>query len=133
MIYEPEDVAETFVGLVERPRAEVAVGWPARAGQVAYALAPGPTEHALGAAFRRYLRRADPAPRTEGALMEPVQQGRSASGGLRTSQRRPSKGSGKGSGRSRSYAGLALAAATVTLGTAVVLGGLSRNRPWSGF
>src|SRR3712207_4724407 len=71
VIYAPEDVARTIVGLVDRPRDEVAVGWLARAAQVAYALFPGPTEHAMGAAMRRYLRQADPAPRTEGALMHP--------------------------------------------------------------
>src|SRR5215213_599424 len=53
LIYAPEDVAETFVRLVRRPRDEVAVGWPARAAQIAYALAPGLTEHVLGAFMRR--------------------------------------------------------------------------------
>src|SRR3954451_22098015 len=52
LLYQPEDVAETFLCLVRRPREEVAVGWPARAGQVAYALAPGPTECLLGLGFR---------------------------------------------------------------------------------
>jgi hypothetical protein len=35
LLYAPEDVAETFVALVRHPRDEVAVGWPARAAQVA--------------------------------------------------------------------------------------------------
>jgi hypothetical protein len=39
LLYAPEDVAETFVALVRRPCDEVAVGWPARAAQIAYALA----------------------------------------------------------------------------------------------
>ncbi len=34
-LYRAEDVADTMLGLAERPRAEVAVGWPARAGQLA--------------------------------------------------------------------------------------------------
>ena len=83
MIYAPEDVAETFVALVRWPRDEVAVGWPARAAQVAYALAPGPTEHLMGAFIRRSLERASPAQRTQGALLEPVATGRGVSGGWR--------------------------------------------------
>ena len=31
LLYQPEDVAETFVKLAWHPRDEVAVGWPARA------------------------------------------------------------------------------------------------------
>jgi short-subunit dehydrogenase len=83
LIYAPEDVAETFVALVRRPRDEVAVGWPARAAQIAYALAPGPTEHLMGAFMRRSLERASPAPRTQGALLQPVATGRGVSGGWR--------------------------------------------------
>lgn len=83
LIYAPEDVAETFVSLVRQPRDEVAVGWPARAAQIAYALAPGPTEHLMGAAMRRSLKRASPAPRTQGALLKPVATGRDVSGGWR--------------------------------------------------
>ncbi|MXQ14574.1 SDR family oxidoreductase [Microvirga makkahensis] len=83
VIYAPEDVAETFVSLVRWPRDEVAVGWPARAAQIAYALAPGPTEHLMGAAMRRALKRASPARRTRGALLKPVATGRGVSGGWR--------------------------------------------------
>jgi short-subunit dehydrogenase len=100
LLYAPEDVAETFVSLVRRPRDEVAVGWPARAAQVAYALAPGPTEHLMGAFMRRSLERASPAPRTQGALLHPVPKGRSVSGGWRDrnglpfSARQPSRALG---------------------------------------
>lgn len=80
-LYRPEDVAETFVSLVGHPRGEVAVGWPARAAQVAYNLAPRTTELAMGAAFRRLVANAGPAPRTDGALLQPVAAGREASGG----------------------------------------------------
>ena len=83
LVFAPEDVAETFVALARRPRDEVAVGWPARAGQIAYALAPGPTEHLIGALARRALREAAPAPHSEGALLRPVSQGTGISGGLR--------------------------------------------------
>jgi hypothetical protein len=83
-------VAETIVSLALSPHDEVAVGWPARAGQVAYALAPGPTEHILGALMRRALRLADPAPKTEGALLHPVPQGTGVSGGWRERNHVPS-------------------------------------------
>jgi short-subunit dehydrogenase len=83
LIYAPEDVAEAFVSLVRWPRDEVAVGWPARAAQIAYALAPGPTEHLMGAVMRRSLRQASPAPRTQGALLQPIAEGQGVSGGWR--------------------------------------------------
>lgn len=89
LIYAPEDVAETFVSLVRWPRDEVAVGWPARAAQIAYGLAPGPTEHLTGAFMRRALRRASPAPRTQGALLAPVEAGRGVSGGWRERKNLP--------------------------------------------
>jgi len=79
-LYQPEDVAETFVRLVHRPRDEVAVGWPARAGQLAYSFARGPTEYLSGAAFRLLLSRADPGEDSEGALLRPVPAGTSATG-----------------------------------------------------
>lgn len=111
-IYAPEDVADVIVGLVRRPRDEVAVGWPARALQAAYALAPGPTEHAMGAVLRRYLRRADHAPRTDGSLIRPVFRGRGVSGHLRAR---------RSFGRTGRFLGLAVAAAFLTAGTAAAL------------
>lgn len=83
LLYAPEDVAETIVGLARHPRDEVAVGWPARALQAAYVLARGPTERLIGAAARRALERAGPTPKIDGALMHPVPQGTEISGGWR--------------------------------------------------
>ena len=80
-LYTAEDVARAIVGLARRPRGEVAVGWPARAGQVAYSVAPRITELAMGAVFRWLVRRAGPAQRSEGALLTPLAAGREASGG----------------------------------------------------
>jgi len=111
VIYAPEDVAETIVGLVGRPRGEVAVGWPARAGQVAYALAPGLTEYLTGAAIRRYLRSGPPAPRTEGAVLRPIGQGTGVSGDLRDRQRSP--------GSRGRFLGLGLAGLALGLGAAL--------------
>ena len=73
LVYAPEDVAETFVRLAQYPHDEVAVGWPARMAQLAYALTPGPTEHIMGVAIHRALDRAEPAARTYGALRAPPQ------------------------------------------------------------
>lgn len=101
LVYAPEDVAETFVHLARHPRDEVAVGWPARAAQVAYALAPGPTEHAMGLAIHRALDRARPAPRTHGALRQPLPGKAGTSGGWRERKGVPS-------GRTMSLAGAAL-------------------------
>ncbi|MGY3037038.1 short-subunit dehydrogenase [Bradyrhizobium sp. USDA 4354] len=81
LLYQSEDVAQTFVRLVRAPRDEVAVGWPARAGQLAYAIAPEITENILGAAFRWLLSRARPAPRSEGTLIDAGPQGTSVEGG----------------------------------------------------
>lgn len=81
LLYRPEDVADAMVRLARYPRGEVSVGWPARAGQIAYSLAPRATELIMGAAFRRLLDRASPAALQEGALLEPIPAGRDASGG----------------------------------------------------
>jgi len=75
LIYAPEDVANAILSLARSPRDEVAVGWPARAGQVAYAIARGPTERFSGAIVRHALEKADAAPRTEGALLHPIGRG----------------------------------------------------------
>ncbi|WP_027132595.1 SDR family oxidoreductase [Geminicoccus roseus] len=90
LLYAPEDVAETFVALARKPKDEVAVGWPARALQLAYALAPAPTEHAMGAFLRMALRRASPALRQEGSLLAPQPEGVDASGGWRDAKGLPS-------------------------------------------
>ncbi|MBY5690437.1 SDR family oxidoreductase [Rhizobium leguminosarum] len=82
-LYDAEDVAEAIVGVALLPRDEVAVGWPARAGQVAYAVARGPVERLMGATAAALLRRATPQPLTEGSVMAPMPTGTSISGGWR--------------------------------------------------
>jgi short-subunit dehydrogenase len=81
LLYQPEDVAETFVRLVRQPRDEVAVGWPARAAQISYAAAPRLTEALTGAGFRFLLSRARRADKTEGTMIAPTAAGTTASGG----------------------------------------------------
>ncbi|MGC2778913.1 MAG: hypothetical protein WA418_25110 [Bradyrhizobium sp.] len=82
-------MAETFVDLIHHPRDEVAVGGPARLGQMSYALAPRPTDRLIGAAFRTLLSRAKPAPRSKGALLAPVAAGAQSDGGWLARKRLP--------------------------------------------
>jgi short-subunit dehydrogenase len=89
LLYQPEDIAETFLKLVRQPQDEIAVGWPARAGQFAFALAPRPTEYLLGAAFRWLLSRADPEERSAGTMIEAGPQGSSVDGGWLARKRLP--------------------------------------------
>jgi short-subunit dehydrogenase len=89
LLYQAEDVAAAFLTLVRQPRDEVAVGWPARAGQVAYAIAPRPTEHLVGSAFRWLLSRANPVQRSAGTMIEPGSQGSSVDGGWLARKRLP--------------------------------------------
>ena len=119
-LYRPEDVAETFVRLARHPRGEVAVGWPARASQIAYNLAPRLTELVVGATFRGLLSRADPAPPTQGSLLAPVEAGRTPDGGWLARKRLPDAG--------RISTGIAVAGGlAVAVGIAAVLGGRKRD------
>ncbi|TCU65544.1 short-subunit dehydrogenase [Bradyrhizobium sp. R2.2-H] len=92
MLYQSEDVAETFLSLVRAPRDEVAVGWPARAGQMAYAIAPKLTEDLLGSAFRFLLSRAKRAPISEGSMIEASPPGTSVDGGWLVRKQLPPAG-----------------------------------------
>lgn len=92
LLYQSDDVAETFVNLVRAPRDEVAVGWPARAGQMAYAVAPKLTEYLLGGAFRFLLSRARRAPISEGSMIEASPPGTSVDGGWLARKQLPPAG-----------------------------------------
>ncbi len=81
LLYRPEDVAARMVDVAQHPQGEVAVGWPARAAQIAYNVSPRSTEILVGATMRRLVSRAGPAPRSEGALLHPVPEGRDVDGG----------------------------------------------------
>jgi short-subunit dehydrogenase len=80
-LYQPEDVAATFLTLVHHPRDEVSVGWPARAGQLLYEVARGPTERATATIFRALLSSARPAARTTGSIVAASPAGTATSGG----------------------------------------------------
>ena len=92
LIWTADDVAETFVSLAGAPRDEVAVGWPSRLAQIGHGVAPRLVEHLTGSAMRRSLKSARPAPRTEGALLAPVREGRTADGGWLRRKGLPSGG-----------------------------------------
>lgn len=115
-LYRAEEVADVMVGLAQRPRAEVAVGWPARAGEIAFEVAPRLTEMAIGAAFRGLLSRANPAPRTQGGLLHPVAHGREVSGGYLDAKGLPSAGRLSGGLAVLGLAGLALLLSTKPAG-----------------
>ena len=92
LLYQSEDVAQTFLNLVRAPRDEVAVGWPARAGQIAYAVAPKLTEDLVGSAFRFLLSRARRAPISEGSMIEASPPGTSVDGGWLVRKQLPPAG-----------------------------------------
>ncbi len=92
LVYTPEDVARTMVRLVRHPRAEVAVGWPARVAEAAYGIFPRLTEIASGFAMRNALSKAKPALKTEGALLAPSELGQSARGNWLRSTGLPPRG-----------------------------------------
>ena len=89
-LYRAEDVAQTFVSVVRRPRDEVAVGWPARAGQLSYMVGRGVLERISGSAFRSLLSRAKPSPVTTGALFDVKPEGTASDGGWLARKNLPS-------------------------------------------
>ena len=90
LLYRPEDVAEAFIRVARRPRAETAVGWPSSASKLAYAAAPQPFAASINGFMRAVLSRAKPAPRTSGAVLTPTADGRGSSGGWLQAKRLPS-------------------------------------------
>ncbi|MGJ4891033.1 SDR family oxidoreductase [Bradyrhizobium sp. HKCCYLS3077] len=108
LLYRPEDVAETFVQLIRAPRDEIAVGWPARLGQVSYALARRPTERLMSSAFRFLLSRAHMAPRSSGAVLAPIAAGTAVSGGWLGRKKLPPAGQLSKIGLAVGLGGLAL-------------------------
>ncbi|WP_257169153.1 SDR family oxidoreductase [Bradyrhizobium sp. SRS-191] len=112
LLYRPEDVAETFVQLIRAPRDEVAVGWPARLGQISYAVARWPTERLMSTAFRFLLSRAKIAPRSSGAVLAPISAGTTVSGGWLARKKLPPAGQLSKIGLAVGIGGIALLLAT---------------------
>ncbi|MGN6546106.1 MAG: SDR family oxidoreductase [Aureliella sp.] len=70
-LYDPFDVAEAMVSLVESPRPAVTVGQSATAARLAHFLAPGLFRWAMNRMTRMYLRRARPIASSDGNLFAP--------------------------------------------------------------
>lgn len=110
LLYRSEDVAETFVQLIRAPHDEVAVGWPARLGQISYAVARWPTERLLSTAFRFLLSRAKGVPRSTGAVLAPIAAGTAVSGGWLVRKKLPPAGQLSRIGLALGLGGIALVA-----------------------
>ncbi len=82
-VYPAEKVAETVVGLVEHPRAEVVVGGAGKLAAVLKPLLGGVGTRLNGRALNRGFLADEPSPETTGTLFEPMRDGRRVSGGWR--------------------------------------------------
>lgn len=82
-VYAAEKVAETVVGLVERPRAEVVVGGFGKVGTVLKPLLPWLGTRIAGRALNYGFLADEPRPETTGALFAPMRDGMRVSGGWR--------------------------------------------------
>lgn len=100
-VYTAERVAETIVGLVERPRREVFVGNAARMMATQWALAPAAMERQMATAVDRlHLHHGRPMPPNSGNLFRPMMEGSGISGGWQ----------GESAERTRRYAMAGMAA-----------------------
>jgi short-subunit dehydrogenase len=70
-LVDPRTVAATVLSLIESPRDAVAVGSVALPARIAHALAPGLVGKLMMRLMSRALRRAEPAPVTDGNLFAP--------------------------------------------------------------
>ncbi|HEY0526776.1 MAG TPA: SDR family oxidoreductase [Stellaceae bacterium] len=83
-VYAPEKVAETVVGLVDRPRAEVVIGGAGKFATLQKRLMPSAVATRLtGRALNYGFLADDPNPETPGAVFEPIRDGRAITGGWR--------------------------------------------------
>jgi NADP-dependent 3-hydroxy acid dehydrogenase YdfG len=82
-VYTAEEVAETVVGLVERPQAEAIVGGFGKIAAAQERMAPTFATWFSGRALHRGFLTDTPSADTPGALFEPVRDGRGVDGGWR--------------------------------------------------
>ncbi|AKJ29778.1 SDR family oxidoreductase [Caldimonas brevitalea] len=82
-VYTPEKVAETVVGLVRRPQAEVVIGGAGKLASLFKGLIPGPMTRITGRAFNYGFLAREPSAVTSGALFEPMQDRWGTRGGWR--------------------------------------------------
>jgi NAD(P)-dependent dehydrogenase (short-subunit alcohol dehydrogenase family) len=82
-VYTAEEVAETVVEMVERPRAEVIVGGFGKIAAAQKVISPGFTVWLTGRLLHRGFLSDDPSGDTQGALFAPMEDGRAVDGGWR--------------------------------------------------
>jgi NAD(P)-dependent dehydrogenase (short-subunit alcohol dehydrogenase family) len=82
-VYTAEEVAETVVGLVEKPRAEAIVGGFGKLAAAQERMAPTFATWFTGRALHRGFLADTPSGDTTGALFEPIKDGRGVAGGWR--------------------------------------------------
>ncbi|MFC4726979.1 SDR family NAD(P)-dependent oxidoreductase [Coralloluteibacterium thermophilus] len=84
----PEKVVDAIVGAIHRPRKQISVGYKARLGVFAHAVAPGPTQRlAASVVHRVQIENAPPAEDGSGSLHVPMQEGTGVDGGVRARMR----------------------------------------------
>lgn len=83
-VYEPEQVVNTLVSLVNDPRDEIAVGGAGGTGFVLmHQMFPGLVEHMMAKLTHHEFEKAPPAPDTTGSVQEPMSAGTGISGGIK--------------------------------------------------
>jgi NADP-dependent 3-hydroxy acid dehydrogenase YdfG len=82
-VYTADEVAETVVALVEQPQAELIVGGFGKIVAAQKRLAPGFTTWLTGRTLHRGFLSEEPSGDTNGALFEPIEDGRAVDGGWR--------------------------------------------------
>lgn len=83
-VYDPQEVIDVIVGLATKPEDEVTVGHAGTMFAFTHNLAPGVTEAMMGKQTHlSQMKKADPAPDTEGSLREPSPTGTEVTGGWR--------------------------------------------------
>lgn len=82
--YDPRQVIELIIQLAIEPEDEVIVGAAGKVAQIANQLAPGLTQNLMGKqTHRSQIENAPPGEITGGAVLEPVKEGSTVSGGWR--------------------------------------------------
>jgi NAD(P)-dependent dehydrogenase (short-subunit alcohol dehydrogenase family) len=82
-VYAPEKVADTVVGLVEHPRAEVIIGGFGKVAAIQKRLAPSLMTRINGRALNYGFLADEPSDETTGTLFEPMRDGATVYGGWR--------------------------------------------------
>lgn len=80
-VYDPKRVAMAIVKLANCPKPEIMVGSASILFRYAYALLPRLSQNIAGTLIRRYLKRAEPLPKTDGNLFNEVDYGNAVYGG----------------------------------------------------